>query len=68
MRWYGKLARFDRYADSQGLRLLALGLGLPDDTFLKLHGFDSVGETYGERVALIVTIPVFNTNAVRFMK
>ncbi|KAJ7111492.1 Clavaminate synthase-like protein [Mycena epipterygia] len=29
------------------LRLLALGLELPEDEFVNLHGFSSVGETYG---------------------
>ena len=29
------------------LRLLALGLELPEDTFVNTHGFDSKGETYG---------------------
>ncbi|KII84323.1 hypothetical protein PLICRDRAFT_46193 [Plicaturopsis crispa FD-325 SS-3] len=28
------------------LRLLALGLELPEDTFVQRHGFDAVGETY----------------------
>ncbi|KAF9264431.1 Clavaminate synthase-like protein [Marasmius fiardii PR-910] len=28
------------------LRLLALGLDLPENTFVDMHGFDSVGETY----------------------
>ncbi|KAI0752450.1 Clavaminate synthase-like protein [Daedaleopsis nitida] len=29
------------------LRLLALGLELPDDTFVKQHNFEAPGETYG---------------------
>ncbi|KAK0214452.1 hypothetical protein IW262DRAFT_1406179 [Armillaria fumosa] len=28
------------------LRLLALGLGLPEDTLVNIHGYSSVGETY----------------------
>ncbi|KAH9934537.1 Clavaminate synthase-like protein [Epithele typhae] len=28
------------------LRLLALGMELPEDTFVKIHGFDAPGETY----------------------
>ncbi|THU84387.1 Clavaminate synthase-like protein [Dendrothele bispora CBS 962.96] len=28
------------------LRLMALGLELPEETFVNMHGFDSVGETY----------------------
>lgn len=30
------------------LRLLALGLELPEETFVNMHGLDAVGETYGE--------------------
>ncbi len=29
-------------------RLLAVGLELPEDTFVKQHGFDVKGETWGE--------------------
>lgn len=29
-------------------RLLALGMNLPEETFVDLHGFDAVGETYGK--------------------
>jgi len=28
------------------LRLLAIGLGLPEETFVDMHGYDAVGETY----------------------
>ena len=28
--------------------MLALGLELPEETFVKLHDFDAQGETYGE--------------------
>ncbi|CAL1710347.1 unnamed protein product [Somion occarium] len=28
------------------LRLLAIGLELPEDTFVNIHGYDAVGETY----------------------
>ncbi|KAI1787047.1 Clavaminate synthase-like protein [Ganoderma leucocontextum] len=28
------------------LRMLALGMELPDDTFVKMHGFDAVGESH----------------------
>lgn len=28
-------------------RLLAIGLELPEDTFVNIHGYDAVGETYG---------------------
>ena len=28
-------------------RLFALGMELPEDTFVKVHGYDAVGETYG---------------------
>ncbi|KAG6848923.1 hypothetical protein H0H93_012733 [Arthromyces matolae] len=34
------------------LRLLALGLELPEETFVKIHGFDAVGETYGVILSL----------------
>ena len=30
------------------LRLLALGMELPEDTFVKIHGFEAVGESNGE--------------------
>ena len=30
------------------LRLLALGLELPEDTFVNIHGFEAKGETYGQ--------------------
>lgn len=30
------------------IRILARGLELPEDTFLKMHGFDDDSETYGE--------------------
>ncbi|KAK0481266.1 Clavaminate synthase-like protein [Armillaria novae-zelandiae] len=33
------------------LRLLALGLGLPEDTLVNMHGYSSVGDTYGETSA-----------------
>lgn len=29
-------------------RLLALGMELPEDTFVKLHNFDRVGDAAGE--------------------
>lgn len=29
-------------------RLLAIGMELPEDTFVRQHGFAAVGETYGE--------------------
>ena len=29
------------------LKLFALGLGLPEDELVNIHGFDAVGETYG---------------------
>ena len=29
-------------------RLLAIGLELPEETLVNLHGYSSVGETYGE--------------------
>ncbi|KAF8870498.1 hypothetical protein BD779DRAFT_1614102 [Infundibulicybe gibba] len=29
------------------LRLMALGLELPEETFVNIHGYDAVGETYG---------------------
>lgn len=29
------------------LRLLALGMELPEETFVNVHGWDAVGETYG---------------------
>lgn len=39
-------------------RLLALGLGVHENTFVNQHGWDKVGETYGEpdhqRVCLVV--------------
>ena len=28
-------------------RLLALGMELPEDMFVNIHGFDAKGETYG---------------------
>ena len=28
-------------------RLLALGMELPEETFVNIHGFDAKGETYG---------------------
>ena len=28
-------------------RLLALGLGLPEESFAKLHGYSAIGESYG---------------------
>ena len=28
-------------------RLLALGMELPEDAFVNVHGFDAKGETYG---------------------
>lgn len=31
-------------------RLLAIGLGLPEETFVDMHGYDAVGETYGEPI------------------
>lgn len=31
-------------------RLLAIGLGLPEETFVDMHGYDAVGETYGESI------------------
>lgn len=34
------------------LRLLALGLELPEETLVNLHGYDSVGETYGTLTSL----------------
>ena len=30
------------------LRVLALGMELPEDTFVNIHGFDAKGETYGQ--------------------
>jgi len=30
-------------------RLLSIGLELPEETLVNLHGFSSVGETYGEQ-------------------
>ena len=33
-------------------RLLAIGLELPEETLVNLHGFSSVGETYGEQRTL----------------
>ena len=32
------------------LRLLALGMELPEETFVNTHGFDAKGETYGKRL------------------
>ncbi len=34
------------------LRLLALGLGLPEDALVDLHGYSSVGESYSEAFVL----------------
>lgn len=33
---------------SSPARLLALGMELPEEAFVNIHGFDSRGETYGE--------------------
>ena len=30
--------------------ILALGMQLPDDTFVKMHGFDAEGDSHGESV------------------
>ena len=38
---------------SEILRFMALGMGLPEDTFSKVHAYDTVGETSGERFRLI---------------
>ena len=32
--------------DSSSFRILARGLELPEDTFIKMHGFDDPSETY----------------------
>ena len=36
-------------------RLLALGMELPEETFVNSHGFDAKGETYGACTAAYVT-------------
>jgi len=42
-----EFARFNHeHVLHEVLRLLALGIELPEDTFSRLHGFDAVGETY----------------------
>ncbi len=50
-------------------RLLAIGLGLPEETFVDMHGYDAIGETYGDSVfcdlCRSVLMPVMT---VRFMK
>lgn len=44
--------RITRWTSSNNLisiisRLLALGLELPEETFVDIHGYDAVGEAYG---------------------
>jgi hypothetical protein len=39
-------------------RLLALGLELPEDALVNLHGFSSVGETYGNWLMLLARASV----------
>lgn len=35
------------FSENDVSRLLALGLELPEETFVNIHGYDAVGETYG---------------------
>ncbi|KAF7343273.1 Clavaminate synthase-like protein [Mycena venus] len=51
------------------LRLLALGLELPEDALVDLHGYSSVGETYGNHLlALLKVSTLTRPSKVRFMK
>lgn len=38
---------------SKNDRLLALGLELPEETLVDLHGYSAVGETYGNKHYLL---------------
>ena len=51
-------------------RLLALGLEVPEDTFVNIHGFHAKGETYGmPRIrSLASTVTNLRSPTVRFMK
>lgn len=43
-------------------RLFALGLELPEETLVDLHGFDAVGESYGIHEAIITSMSFLLTS------
>ena len=52
-------------------RLMATGLELPEETFVNIHQWDAVGETYGTRLCFLVPhgrMPNLACVVVRFMK
>lgn len=51
-----------------GDRLFALGMELPEDTFVNIHGYDEVGETYGMFLTTEIFAIALTSYEVRFMK
>ncbi len=51
-------------------RLLAVGLEVPEETFVRQHGFDADGETYRKSSCILENGNLVNVNhtLVRFMK